>query len=404
VIKNWPLSWFVMFGLLAWGLPGAVFLGPLAVELTVLTILPILVLCWHDRYELLAANDEQRAGDLEVSTDVSLALMIGAVLYFFFDAAFGRQLLNVNMFLNHASLDKVIEQANQNTGQGRGLLDLLGGLFDFMPFVLVDMARHSKRALRLPMFLIAALYIFYQVGIGRGFLVMACFALFAGSVRINLFRLLLLGGAVLSIFQAASIVRGDFGGGGFSNPVVEGIAVPYLNLALLHEASCGAGTAFGFVGQFFQKFLPAFLFQKDIFPFNVQMTLCLYPNASDEVTSISVFTYLGELIYYRPNALVALLAGTIAAIEIKIASKILNLLQLSSTRIFVGLMVVLLLRSRIQDVYSYLLFFIVFGTAVALPRLIELFPLGKILTPAAAGRTDGSISLPAGSDSGNPGQ
>jgi hypothetical protein len=359
-----------MFGLLAWGLPAVVILGPVAAAASFLAVLPILILCRNDRRMLLDATARDEADPKWLSADISVALMLVAVLFTLYDAAFGKQMLLQNVFLNPHAVDVIIAQTDAEVGRGRSAVALIGDLMVFMPFVLVDLARRSQTRLRIAMLAAAAWCIFYESGASRGMLLMSAFALFAGSGRLTLFRVVIAGTVALGLYEVASIMRGDTANTQYSNPMADSVIWPFINLGMLSNGACGNGTVLGFIGQFLQKFLPGFLIHKSVFSFNVEMTLCIYPSDTGSFDSVSVYTWLGEMIYYGPTLAVALVAGAIAAVELRLVNAVLNALQLPATRIFVGLMCLYMLRSRIQDVYSYLLLLLIFTTIILTPRIV----------------------------------
>jgi hypothetical protein len=372
MFRNWPVSWYVMFGLLAWGLPATVLLGPRAIAYSILAILPIAIISWHERQRLLNAVIRDEAEPKWLSADISIALMAAALLFTAYDAAFGKQMLSQNLFLNPHAVDVTIDKTDTGLGKGRSLVNLIGDVMLFMPFVLVDLARRSQTRLRPAMLAVAAWCIFYQSGSSRGMLLMSAFALFAGSGRLTWGRMLIGGFLALGLYQLASIMRGDIANVQYSNPMADSVIWPFINLGLLNDAACGNGSVIGFIGQFLQKFLPGFLINKSVFSFNVEMTLCIYPSDTGSFDSVSIYTWLGEIIYYQPSLVVAVVAGIIAAVELRLVDAVLNTLQLPATRIFVGLICVYMLRSRVQDIYSHLLLVLMFCTPILLPRFILL--------------------------------
>jgi hypothetical protein len=91
----------------------------------------------------------------------------------------------------------------------------------------------------------------------------------------------------------------------------------------------------------------------------------------DVVGSISIFTYLGELFYYAPSPLTAFIAGALMAALALVVDRMLLAQELLSTRVFAGLMCIVLLRSRVLDVMSFLLFllcFLLFWRVIAAGR------------------------------------
>ena len=115
-----------------------------------------------------------------------------------------------------------------------------------------------------------------------------------------------------------------------------------------------------FTLEFFKKFVPSFIYSKEIFSYNLEMTKIIYPHFGDYIESVSVFTYLGELIYYKPTILTSMIAGTLLGILSRFLERILRHDNLNSVRIFAGFMCIVLLRSRIQDVFSFLIFMALF--------------------------------------------
>lgn len=370
MFRNWPVSWYVMFGLFAWGFPALAVLGPAALAYSLLAIVPIAVLTWRSHAQLMTATADDETEPKWLSADTSIALMTAALVFTAYDAVFGKQMLLQNLFLNPHAVDVTISNTDAEIGKGRSLVNLIGDFMAFMPFVLVDLARRSQTRLRLAMLGVAAWCIFYQSGSSRGTLLMSAFALFAGASRITIGRVIVGGTLALALYEVASVMRGDVANTQYANPLADSVIWPFINLGMLSDAACGNGSVLGFIGQFLQKFLPGFLISKSVFSFNIEMTLCIYPSDNGSFDSISVYTWLGEIVYYHPSLAVAFVSGVIAALELRLVDRVLSTLQLPATRIFVGLMCIYMLRSRIQDLYSYLLLLLIFCTIILTPRII----------------------------------
>jgi hypothetical protein len=120
-------------------------------------------------------------------------------------------------------------------------------------------------------------------------------------------------------------------------------------------SNCGSAMWYQFVAEFFKKFIPAFLFPKSIYSFNVQTSLCIYPNADDTVSSVSIFTWLGEIYYYRPSILTAISAGVMLGAMGRLIERQLIKNRLPVSRVAIGFACIIMLRSRTLDVLTYLI-------------------------------------------------
>ena len=288
-----------------------------------------------------------------------MGLIALSLIYLAFDSTLGRQKLQYNLFLAGGAVESVIEQFNEGVLQGRGPIDLLGAVAMFIPFALFDGARRAAPRLALAARIVGGTFLFYEVGVSRGFALVAILAVSLGSGS-GWKRWVWGGGVALTVFGLSSLYRGDFTRVAFSNPLFDAVAWPFVNLSLLTTADCGSASWLAFVGEFGRKFLPAFAFTKEVFPFNMEMTRCVYPFFGDYVESVSIFTYLGEFVYYTPSWLTALVAGGLLALLVRVDDGLSRRSVMTSTRAFAGLMCIVLLRSRIQDAFSFLLFLLVF--------------------------------------------
>lgn len=342
-----PLGYFMIAGLLLWGLPGVVVAGPQAILYTITASLPVWWFCLRD----VSPHSDVSIGRLSTATCTILASF--TLLYLIWDALFGRQLLHTNMFLLHgAGVAQEIEGINAGMSKGGGIADLLGYIFVLLPFALIDATRRTSRYGRWILWAIAVVFLFYETGSGRGFILMAVMAIVLG--RTSDWRRILVGACFgLGAFTVASAFRGDSAGG--QNPLLIGIMWPFVNLGLMLNAHCGSASWYSFILEFLKKFLPAFLIPKTIFSFNMEMSLCLSASADNSVDAVSVFTWLGEIFYYKPSFLTALIAGTLLGILVRAVDRLLIKYQMYSGRLFAGLMCVLFPRSRSQDTFTFLI-------------------------------------------------
>jgi hypothetical protein len=140
----------------------------------------------------------------------------------------------------------------------------------------------------------------------------------------------------------------------------DGIVWPFINLGLMLNGNCGSAPWYSFIAEFLKKFLPTFLIPKTIFSFNLEMHLCLYPSADNTVTAVSIFTWLGEIFYYKPSLLTALIAGCLLGIMARAVDRRFVRYHMYSARLFAGLFSIFLLRSRSQDVFTLLIAQLIF--------------------------------------------
>lgn len=341
------LAYFMIAGLFLWGLPGVIVVGPLAILYTIAASLPV----WFFSRRGASPPNGVPLGRLSTATCAVLASFTS--LYLIWDALFGRQLLQTNMFLFHnAGVAQQIEGINAGMSKGGGIADLLGYIFVLLPFALIDATRRTSRYGRWILWAIGILFLFYETGSGRGFMLMAVMAIVLG--RTSDWRRILAGAFFgLGAFTLASVFRGDSASG--ENPLVIGIMWPFINLGLMLNGQCGSAPWYSFIAEFLKKFLPAFLIPKTIFSFNMEMTLCLSATSNNSVDAVSVFTWLGEIFYYKPSLLTALVAGIILGILIRAVDRLLVKYQMYSARLFAGLMCVLFPRSRSQDTFTFLI-------------------------------------------------
>ncbi len=341
-----PLGYFMIGGLLLWGLPGAVVAGPRAILYTIAASLPVWWFC-------LRSGPPPVAPIRQISTATCTVLAGFASLYLIGDALFGRQLLRTNMFLLHgAGVAQEIEGINASMSKGGGIADLLGYIFLLLPFALIDATGRTSRYGRWILWAIAVMFLFYETGSGRGFMLMAVMAVVLGSTS-NWKRVLVGACLGLAAFAAASAFRGDSAGG--QNALLTGIMWPFINLGLMLNGNCGSAPWYSYILEFLKKFLPAFLFHKTIFSFNMEMTLCLSSTNDSSVDAVSVFTWLGEIFYYTPSLLTAIIAGGLLGALLRVVDRLLVKYQMYSARLFAGLMCVLFPRSRSQDTFTFLI-------------------------------------------------
>ena len=369
------LGYFIIAGLVLWGSLGTIAAGPSAILYTLAAAFPV---WWFScRSE---ANELRCTRHLSNTTCTLLAIF--SVSYLLIDALFGRRLFQYNMFLHgNAGESELVNQLNEGMSKGGGVFDLLGTILGLLPLALVDATQITSRLGKWILWIIAILFLFYQAGAGRGFVMIVIVSIVMGRTS-DWKRIVFAGALAFAAFSLASSFRGDFEN--TSNPLLAGVAAPVGNLALMLNAKCGSAPSYAFLAEFLKKFLPAFLVPKNIFSFNMEMSLCIYPSIDNTVTSVSVFTWLGEIYYYKPSLLTAIVAGCILGGLTRVVDRQLVKYQLISARIFAGFTYVYLPRSRTQDMFSFLIAQAIFLVFVW-PNLRDLSRnLRRYLLPRAA--------------------
>lgn len=381
-MRRMSLLYFIMIGLLLWGLPGAFVGGWRAVLYTLITVATVgCFALWKPK----PREGPQR----NFGTTTCTFLVFGALTYLTLDALFGQKLFHENLFLfGSTAVERVVSAANEGVGQGRGVARLIGTITTLLPFAMVDVAQRGPRRGRWALWGAAVLLLFYDVTTSRGRVLLAVMAI-AMAKSSNWRRVLVAGALALTAFAVASMVRGDYAN--TSSPLIAGIAFPFINLRLLIGAHCGSAPWYSYITAFLIKFVPSFIYPKKIFSFNVDMTLCIYPSLSQTISSISIFTWLGEIFYYHPSALTALVAGLLTGGMGWIVDRQLLQSRLYSSRIYAGFMCIMLLRSRVMDLLSFLIAQMIF--LVVWPYISGLARSLRVVAPYRSSEPTANESL-----------
>lgn len=344
-MKRFTLPQYIATGLLFWGVPGVFVLGPQALIITTLAVIPLIA--------VKPARFEQ-TGLLTPSRAATLLFASGLLLYLICDALWGRQKFAANLFFDDLATDAFVEVANAMVSRGRGFIELLGAMLITAPFLIIDFSKKIDRRASFMVLLVALIFILYDIGIGRAYLLMAVISISFGVTSNLRYRIWGIGFALFA-FVAASLARGAIDEFTFLRPIEDGIVWPFKNLELMTYSYCGYARTTDFLFEFFKKFAPSFLIEKNIFSFNIEMTNCIYPSSVYNFESISIFTWLGEMVYYKPPFATALLSGGVLAVLAALLEKQFVQMHLVTTRYFVGLLCITLLRSRILDVITLLI-------------------------------------------------
>jgi hypothetical protein len=369
------LEKYLLIGFLFWGLP-AVIIYPVLVPGFIGVLIPFCAwpMMRKKGKQVILNNNYQEKRQILLSFFLFVSLV-----YLIIDAIYGRQKFAQNLFLVSFAVDSVVTNAEEMTGKGRGIFDLLGAIMIFLPFALLDVCRKRKDWLSIFGLMFVLVYIFYEAGISRGYVLVAIFSVLIGSAtnKRNIYFSLI---GALFFFGLASFWRGDADNFSIIDPFFDAIAWPYINLGIYLDKDCGSSNLFEMLLQIIQKFIPSFIIEKNVFSFNIEMTKCIYPSMEKGISSISIYTYMAELDYYGIGVVSGIIASCLLLLFSVPLNKILETENLRTLKLFVGLMLIILLRSRILDVFSILiaLFIFLMFFKINSPKILRNFlPLKK---------------------------
>lgn len=340
-------------GLIAWGVP-AVFLFPQE-------LLAIFSCCLAG-YALTRITLVKKATFKERKSVFNFPDLIFffSILFLIVDISVGRQAYLNNLFFGSESISQYVSAADDLRGKGRGFFDLLGTIFIFAPFFLFDFGKTSTGTRKYLFIGLAFILFMNEVQASRGYLLMAILSFFLAGRYFSIRRVFLAVCVAVVFFMIGSWYRGDFEVVSYSNPLIDGLAWPYVNLGLYFGAECGSASLLEFLQQIGQKILPSFIVDKEVLSLNLVVSECIYNSSIMEIGSVSVFTYLAELHYYKPGWIVAITAGSLLCLANSYLDSYFSRHRTYSAQIFMGLFVILLLRSRILDVFSFFLALLLF--------------------------------------------
>jgi len=374
-IIDLSLEKYLLIGFLFWGLP-AVIIYPVLVPGFIGILIPFFAwpMMRKKGKQVILNNNYQEKRQILLSFFLFVSLV-----YLIIDAIYGRQKFAQNLFLVSLAVDSVVTNAEEMMGKGRGIFDLLGAIMIFLPFSLLDVCRKRKDWLSIFGLMFALVYILYEVGISRGYVLVAIFSVLIASTtnKRNIYFSLI---GALFFFGLASFWRGDADNFSITDPLFEAIAWPYINLGIYLDKDCGSSNLFEMLLQIIQKFIPSFIIEKNVFSFNIEMTKCIYPSMEESISSISIYTYMAELDYYGIGVVSGIIVSCLLLLFSVPLNKILETENLRTLKLFVGLMLIMLLRSRILDVFSILiaLFIFLMFFKINSPKILRNFlPLKK---------------------------
>lgn len=270
-----------------------------------------------------------------------------------------------NMFfiLSNSFSNKIVSQtidnANSNVGKGRTITELLGNLFTLTPFLIVDLRKRFSTSMKLLVGIPIIIQWIVISGASRGMLSIIIFSIFIPSIK-NWKKLLLFGISFLLLYNFISIYR-DGRVNYIANPILDSFLFPGYNLLLLSQSNFHIDVI-EYISQFFLKFIPTLIYDKKIYSFNIEMTKIIYPYMMNEVSSISVFTYMGDFLIYKPIIITILFSVVVLRIITKYLLRIILKYNFTITSLYISLYYFIALRSRIFDLLSMLILYLLLLT------------------------------------------
>lgn len=294
-------------------------------------------------------NEIYNEANQNLSKNILLSILFLIIVFNVFNFS---SIIQNNMFFSDTAVEKVIEVANSNVGKGRSIFELIGTSLVILPFILVD--NIDKFSGKLKYFVLLNLFIFFLIisGASRGMLSLIVIAIalpLLKSIKLALFLLI----PFVFLYIKVSLLR-DGEVNYLLGPFLDSFAIPGYLLGLLDDLQIQRNVI-DYISDVFLKFIPSFIYEKNIFSFNIEMTKKIYPFMEDEVSAISVFTYIGEMLIYKPVLITVVFSIFFVRTILKYLMHIFFRYSLKSTSLFVSIYFFIVLRSRVPDLISMLL-------------------------------------------------
>lgn len=294
-------------------------------------------------------NSENSYVNQNLTNDVLLSILFIIVLFNIFNFS---SIFRNNMFFSDIAVEKVVEVANANVGKGRSVFELLATSLVILPFILVD--NITKFSGTFKYFVFLNLFVFFLVisGSSRGMLSLIVIAIVFPLLKTFKWALFLLIPFIFLYINVSLLRDGEVNY--LLGPFLDSFAIPGYLLGLLDELQIKRN-ALDYILDVLLKFVPSFIYEKNIFSFNIEMTKKIYPFMDDEVSAISVFTYIGEMLIYKPVLLTVMFSLFFVRTILNYLMRIFFRYNLKSTSLFVSIYFFIVLRSRVPDLISMLL-------------------------------------------------
>lgn len=290
--------------------------------------------------------------------DLSLQiLMYTIILLTIFNLVNVPNLLSNNFLFNPNAVENIVQNANDNVGKGRSFGELLTSFFIIVPFILIDNLKKFKGALKVFVLINCAIFLTAIIGISRGMFSLVVLSISLPFIK-NLKYFIIILVVFFYLYVQLSILRDGVVDNVYT-PVLESFSMPGYLGGQLFQAQLEMNSL-DYIKQIFLKIFPSFIFEKNIFSFNIEMTKTIYPHMGEEVSAISVFTYVSELLIYKPIILTILFSILVLRILLSRILFIIQSYKLHSTILFISFYFLIVLRSRIPDLISVLLMNLIF--------------------------------------------
>ena len=269
------------------------------------------------------------------------------------------ELLKRNVFINQGQIANEIEYIEINKSKGRNLGALLYSVFQLIPIILLDVWKGKRFKI-----LIVLLYLFLMSGSSRGAVLIVFLTLLLDARKakvwtlVDLFRLMMGSVGLGAIFIILSQVRDSSHFNILTLvPISMSFLMPGYNASLLMAE--GIQRNFLLLYQdLVLKFVPSAIYPaKSIFSFNIEMTYQIYDYMRNSgLSAISVFTFISEFFVYKPTWLSFIFPLIVMRFFYGKVFAICSRFKLSRTAIYVALYSFIVLKSRVLDLISFLVF------------------------------------------------
>ena len=271
------------------------------------------------------------------------------------------ELISRNVFINVGRVEDEISIAENQIGTGRSLSSLIYFSFQLLPIVILDLYKKNWNI----SFLIL-LFLFLMSGSSRGYISIVLLSVIFSrlidyQLKFNfktLRKLVVYGFLIIIFFTILSQLRDGLALNTLSIiPLFLGFYYPGFNSNLLMEIGVEKNFLLLYK-DLLLKFVPSVIYpEKEIFSFNIEMTYLIYDYMlSSGLGSISVFTYIPEFLIYKPTILAVLLPALVLLFFYKFIFKICSRYNLNTTIIYISLYTFIVLKSRVLDLISFLVF------------------------------------------------
>jgi hypothetical protein len=266
-----------------------------------------------------------------------------------------------NVFINVGSIENEISLAQDNVSRGRSLGSLIYSSFQLIPIVILDFYKKNRS-----ISFLVLVFLFLMSGSSRGYISIVLLSIIFSKLIDNKFKfdfktilkLGIYGFLIIIFFTFLSQLRDNSTLDVLSIiPLFMGFFTPGFNSNLLMNIEVERNFLLLYK-DLILKFVPSAIYPgKEIFSFNIEMTYLIYDYMRvSGLEAISVFTYIPEFLIYKPMILAVLFPALVLLFFYKIIFKICSRYNLNTTIIYISLYTFIVLKSRVLDLISFLVF------------------------------------------------